>query len=129
MLVTKPLINFFGVDNIIFVNNEINFKLENALQNFVIIWDEFKYEKNARNDLLKLLDEKNLLVSKKYQTTRLLENIPTIIIISNKYVDSAENDSIMIRIFSNFVQKIIFTKIDNTGNDNFNKNFEKFLEK
>lgn len=129
-LIAKPLISFFGANNVGFINKENNFKWENIIEKHVSIWDEFKYEKNMRGDLLKLLNEENLLIPKKYQTAELLENIPAIIIISNRYIDEIENDPIILQAFENRIQKIVFERSYSNKNDcNINENLEDLLKK
>lgn len=129
-LIAKPLISFFGANNVGFINKENNFKWEDLLQKFVGIWDEFKYEKNMRDDLLKLLNNENLLIPMKYKKAKLLENIPAIIIISNKYIDDIENDPIILQAFENRIQKIVFKKsYSNLNNTNINENLENILKK
>ena len=83
-----------------------------------------------RDDLLKLLNNENLLIPMKYKKAKLLENIPAIIIISNKYIDDIENDPIILQAFENRIQKIVFKKsYSNLNNTNINENLENILKK
>lgn len=129
-LIAKPIISYFGAENVGFINKEGNFKWENMKEKIVAIWDEFKYDKNMRDDLLKLLNEENLLIPAKYKKAHLLEQTPAIIIISNKYIDEIENDPLILKAFENRIQKIVFKRSYSDKNEkNVNENLEEFLKK
>lgn len=109
-LIAKPVIAFFGKENIGYFSSSNKFKFEGLVDKNVAVIDEFIIAKNNKvllQELKKLLNEEELLVDRKYRQATLLDKIP-IFIISNYNLDDL--DPIDYDALKNRIKTIQFSK-------------------
>jgi hypothetical protein len=113
-LIIKPLISFFGRDNIGFIINVKNFKFQDLINKMLVLGDEFKYNSLNSSEYLKLFSGEELIVEKKYHKEHVkLDSLPTILVSNNRIFDK----NIMIQeSFTNRMEEIEFFK---NNNDDF----------
>lgn len=91
-LVSNPIKQFFGKENVGSIITSKNFKLQELEGKFVGILDEFRYDSSISGDFLKLLGGEGLIVEKKYSKGHInIDNIPIIILSNNLIEDKNEN--------------------------------------
>ena len=101
-LISKPLISYFGIENVGFISDSKNFKNQHLIGKKVGVWDEFKYERNRAQEILKLFAGEVTISEQKFSPEhKIIENLP-IIVISNKLIEEKDKkirDAIFSRIF------------------------------
>lgn len=100
-LLAKPLIEYFGEENIGYLSNNSNFTFQDIENKKFLLLDEFKYEKKHKKDYLKLFEGRSLLVEKKYKKAT-KEKIKSILILTNNKLDlNLENDPEILKAIQN----------------------------
>lgn len=87
-LIAKPIINFFGKDNIGLIVSSKSFKWQELCDKEVGIIDEGRYNSSISSDLFKIMGQENIIVEKKYSKEHVQINpIPLFIISNNLFED------------------------------------------
>lgn len=129
-LIAKPLVGYFGIENVGFISESKNFKFQHLSGKKVGIIDEFKYDPNFAQEYLKLFAGEVTVTEKKYaKDHKIIEDLP-IIILSNNLINEKDkkiSEALFNRIFTvefkktlesqNKEEKIDTTKIDKQIDD------------
>lgn len=130
-LIAKPLIGFFGIENVGFINYSSNFKFQDLIGKKLGIFDEFKYEPKMIQEYLKLFSGEVTISDQKYSHNhKTIEDLP-IIIISNNTID--EKNQTLKKAIDNRIFEIEFKKNlienENLNKTNINEEIDKTLKK
>lgn len=91
-LITNPLENYFGLDNIGSIISSKNFKWQEIIGKFIAIIDEGRYSSGISSDLLKLLGGEYITVERKYSKEHIeIRPIPMFILSNKLFNDPDEN--------------------------------------
>lgn len=112
-LIAKPLIGFFGIENVGFISDSKNFKFQHLSNKKLGIIDEFKYDSNFAQEYLKLFAGEVTITEKKYSKEhQIIEDLP-IIILSNNLIDEKNKkigEALFNRIFAVHFKKSLENK-------------------
>lgn len=130
-LIAKPLISYFGIENVGFINYSNNFKFQDLIDKKLGIFDEFKYDSKMVQEYLKLFSGEITISDQKYSHShKKIEDLP-IIIISNKQIDEKNEElkkAIDNRIFEIEFRKNLIEQ-DNVNISNLDEEIDKILKK
>jgi phage/plasmid-associated DNA primase len=104
-LIVKPLINFFGEENIGIITHGNNFNFQDLQGKILSVIDEYKHDIKLNGQLLKIFEGSNIKAEKKYKNVEIIENIP-IILIANKDINI--KDEKIMEAFNNRIMKLYF---------------------
>lgn len=104
-LIVKPLINFFGEENIGVITQGSNFNFQDVHDKILVVIDEYKHNNKLESDLLKWFEGSNIKSEQKYKKPENLENKPTIIISNNDI--EVKNEKVK-EAFENRFIKLVF---------------------
>ena len=113
-LIAKPIINYFGYDNIGLVTTSQNFYFQELINKKIGLFDEFEYKSKYKKELLKLFEGQFFKVDIKFKAPESLNDL-YIIIISNEEI--SENNESNIEIL-----KALKSRLNEVTFSNFNLN-------
>ena len=91
-LITEPITNFLGLENIGTIVSTTNFKWQGLFEKVLGIIEEGRYNQSMSSDLLKISGQENIIVEKKYSKEHIeIKPIPLIIISNVLFEDKNEN--------------------------------------
>lgn len=102
-LIAKPLIGFFGKENVGFLSDSKNFKFQHLIGKKIGVLDEFKYDPNLAQEYLKLFAGEVTITEQKYASDhKIIEELPIIIISNNLIEEKNKNlsEALFSRIFA-----------------------------
>ena len=114
-LITNVLNKYFGKQNIGTSISDNNFKYQEMYDKILIIIDEFKYNPNRIEDLLKLLGGETLLTPSKYEKKHIAITELMGIILSNNLEILKENDEEKLKAL---LSRLYISEFKNTPNKN-----------
>ena len=126
-LIAKPILSFFGKENVGFLAKSKNFQFQDLVDKRVGILDEFKYEHYYIQEYLKLFSGENVVVDEKYSKIhKQIKDLPIIILSNNKIDEKNENlkNALLNRIYEVEFKNVI----NNKRNININENVDKILK-
>lgn len=116
-LIADLFIEYFGLDNIALITQSKNFPFQNFENKLIAILDEFKYYDSLHNEYLKLFENRQILIEKKFQNA-ISVNPLHIVIISNEDFINQQNNVDKQKALDNRIKKIIFENKLNINEDN-----------
>ena len=91
-LITEPIINYLGYNNIGTIISAKNFKWQDLIGKIIGIIDEGRYNQSMSSDLLKISGQENIMVEKKYSKEHIeIKPIP-LFIVSNILFEDKNRD-------------------------------------
>lgn len=92
-LISKPINNFYGPENVGLISTNNTFTLENVVNKQVVICDEAHHYTLNGGDLLKLLERNNpILIERKHKEAVTAQNL-SIVFLSNKELNMREDET------------------------------------
>lgn len=125
-LLTIPLYNFFGDNNIGLVVNSRNFKWQGLEGKILVILDEARYTSSMSSDFLKVMCGEKLAVEKKYSKNHI--NIDTIQVFILANMVFTDNDKETDKALKNRMCVIEFVNVLDNDNLSNTKDFKKNLK-
>lgn len=119
-LLAKPLLNFFGKENVGFLTSSTNFYFQELIGKKFGLFDEFDYQTKYKKDLLKLFEGQLLKVDIKFKDPTYVNDSDSffIIIISNELIDETkEKNHAILRALKNRLNEVIFSSISEYEED------------
>ena len=114
-LITNVLNRYFGKENVGSSISDNNFKYQEMYDKILIIIDEFKYNPNRVEDLLKLLGGETLLIPSKYEKKHIIVAGLMGIILSNNLEILKETDKAKLRAL---LSRLFISEFKNIPNKN-----------
>jgi hypothetical protein len=106
-LIVKPLINFFGEENVGIIISDLNsnFQLQDVCDKIIVVIDEYKHNDKIEGFLLKWFEGSDIKSEQRFKIFEILDNKPTILV-SNEYIKA--EDSEIQNAFNNRIIKLLF---------------------
>lgn len=117
--IVKPLLNFYGEENVGFLSSNLNFKFQDLLNKELGVFDEFKYKSSLKDQFLKLFSGESFLFDIKFKNEEKLKNLP-IILITNEIFKEKNLETQ--KAFNNRIYEVIFfIKVKNINESEIQK--------
>jgi hypothetical protein len=90
-LIADVFIEYFGLDNIALITQSKNFPFQNFEHKIIAILDEFKYYDSLHNEYLKLFENRQILVEKKFEDAISVNPLHIVIISNEDFIKNQTN--------------------------------------
>lgn len=119
-IIAELFINFYGQENVAFLTQSKNFPFQNFENKMIAVLDEFKYYDTLHTEYLKLFENREIIIDKKFKDA-IVVNPLNIVIISNEDFIQNQNDVDKQKALQNRIKTFTFHK-------NFLKNLDDQLK-
>lgn len=90
-LIADIFIEFFGIENIALMTQSKNFPFQNFENKIIAILDEFKYYDALHNEYLKLFENRQVLIERKFQDAVSINPLHIVIISNENFIKNQTN--------------------------------------
>lgn len=108
-LIANIFIEYFGIDNIALMTQSKNFPFQNFNKKLIAVLDEFKYYSSLHTEYLKIFENRDAIVEKKFEDAIVINPLH-VIILSNENFIANQNDLIKQQALKNRISMFIFNK-------------------